>query len=205
MSPSVSIFGASSLFRCLEGLSTEKCCLILNRTQKSCWEVETGLEKLVSDPLRTAASKQLCKAGKREWMSKLEPFEIFTVQWVWRERQKMMRPSLSWKLRASSCFINTQKLMLLLWHFFCGQKLKTLTLVLYVTCIHKQILNKYYILYMCSWKRMLELHLFLNTVRLFWFFFVVVILLGVFWKYLNSLQNTFNNWMNSHQKLNMRN
>lgn len=57
---------AHSLFRCLEGLSTEKCCLIFNRTQKSCWEVETGLENSVSDPLRTAASKELYKAGAKK-------------------------------------------------------------------------------------------------------------------------------------------
>lgn len=74
--------GVHSLFRCLEGLSTEKGCLIFNRTQNSCWEVETGLENSVSDPLWTAASKDLYKAGgKNEWMNNLE---IFTVQWIWR-------------------------------------------------------------------------------------------------------------------------
>lgn len=142
MSPSFSIFGGWFLVQMpRRPQHRKKCCLIFNRTQKSCWEVETGLEITVSDPWRTAASKQLCKAGKREWVSKLEPFEIFTVLWVWRGRGNMMRPSLSWKLIASSCFINRKK-MILLWHFFCLTKAgdTDLSIIPYIwTCTHTYV------------------------------------------------------------------
>lgn len=66
MSPLFVYLGSHSLFRYLESLSTKKCCLIFNRSQKSCWEVETALENSVSDLLWTAASKELYKAGGKE-------------------------------------------------------------------------------------------------------------------------------------------
>ena len=136
MSPSFSVFGGFFLvWMPRRPQHRKKCCLIFNRTHKSCWEIETGLETSVSDPLRTAALKQLCKAGKREWMSKPEPFEMFIVQWVWRGRGNMTRPSLSWKLIASSCSINRKKMVLLLWHFFCLTKAGDTDLSI-IPCIH---------------------------------------------------------------------